>query len=412
MTRAGKMPMQRALNRALAMVAVLAITASLLAVLTTGVVLLRGYAGQNLELIGRQAAYSVEVAVVFNDREAVGEALRPLIEREHLAGVTVRDADGATMFEQYCGAGCATPVLGTLFDPAPVRVPIRTTGSDIGSITVFGPTNGIGTLLFASLIGAIAALLLAFLATRMVGARLRRTIIAPLQAIAEAAHGVRDERSFERRAPRAAIAEVDALSRDFNALLDELTDWQSQVAPAPQALVQRANFDPLSGLSNRASFIEHVRDAIKASQRTGDRFAILFMDGDRFKETNDRFGHAAGDAVIAEVARRLAPILRVGDIASRVGGDEFAVLIHHLEDDVDATAVAERIEEAMRAPIAVSETDTVTIGLSIGIAIHPDDGGEVDALMNHADAAMYVAKSARRGANDNGPDERAGDDRA
>lgn len=388
--------MQRALNRALAAVAVLAITASLLAVLTTGAVLLRGYARQNLELIGRQAAYSVEVAVVFNDREAVAEALRPLVEREHLASVTVRDADGSVLFEQTCGTACATPVLGSLFDPAPVRAPIRTTGSEIGSITVSGPTSGIGTLLFASLIGAIAALLLAFATTRMVGARLRRTIIAPLQAIAEAAHDVRNERSFERRAPRAAIAEVDELSIDFNALLDELTDWQNQVAQAHQALVQRANFDPLSGLSNRASFIEHVRDTIKASQRTGDRFAILFMDGDRFKETNDRFGHAAGDVVIAEVAKRLSPLLRVGDVASRVGGDEFAVLIHHLEDDDDATAVAARIGEAMAAPIAVTQSDEVTIGLSIGIAFYPEHGDEVDALMSHADAAMYAVKSARR----------------
>lgn len=394
--KAGRVPMQRALNQALAAVAALAIFASLLAVLTTGAVLLRGYAHQNLELIGRQAAYTAEVAVVFNDREAVAGAVRPLIDREHLTAVTVRDAAGVILFEHACQASCGTPLLGRIFDPAPVRVPIRTSGSEIGSITVAGPTNGIGALLIASLIGAIAAALLAFVATRMVGARLRRTIIAPLQAIAEAAHGVHNERSFERRAPRAAIAEVDALSTDFNILLDELTDWQNQVAEAHRALVQRANFDPLSGLSNRASFVEHVRDAVKASQRTGDRFAILFMDGDRFKETNDRYGHAAGDMVIAEVARRLSPLLRVGDVASRVGGDEFAVLINHLEGDEDASAVAARIGEAMATPIAVTDVDSVTIGLSIGIAIYPDHGDEVDALMAHADAAMYAAKSARK----------------
>lgn len=415
MSRAATVPMRVALNRALAMVAALAITASLLAVLTTGVVLLRGYAGQNLELIGRQAAYSVEVAVVFNDEQAVADALAPTIANPAVRGVIVRRSDGSPMFNYNPGNGQRS-IWGRIsetVDPLPVTIPIRTTGTAIGTIGISGHTSGIGTLLIASLIGAIAALSLAFFATRMVGARLRRTIIAPLQAIADAAHGVRNERSFERRAPRAAVSEVDALAIDFNALLDELTDWQNQVAEAHGALVQRANFDPLSGLSNRASFIEHVRDAIKASQRTGDRFAILFMDGDRFKETNDRFGHAAGDAVIAEVAKRLSPLLRVGDIASRVGGDEFAVLIHHLEDDVDATAVAERIDEAMRAPIAISDTDAVTIGLSIGIAIHPDHGSEVDALMSHADAAMYVAKSARRGdANDNNPEERADDDRA
>lgn len=389
--------MQHSLNRALAAVAALAISAALLAVLATGVVLLRDYARQNLELIGRQAAYSVEVAVVFNDRTAVEEALRPLLASAELTSVEVRKADGALLFAGDCGSGCGSAnTLAQRLAPDAVTVPIRTTGSTIGSITVHGPTNGIGTLLIASLIGALLALALAFIATQLVGRRLRRTIIAPLQAIAGAAHAVRNDRSFERRAPRARIAEVDELAQDFNALLDELASWQHQVAQAHDALVQRANFDPLSGLSNRASFIEQVRDAIKASQRTGDHFAILFMDGDGFKATNDRYGHAAGDIVIAKIAARLGPILRVGDVASRVGGDEFAALIHHLEDDGDAQAVADRISDAMRQPIAVSETQQVIVGLSIGIAVYPQDGTEVDALMNHADTAMYAAKSARR----------------
>ena len=399
MSGAGTMPMQRALNRALAAVALLAITASLLAVLTTGAVLLRDYARQNLDLIGRQAAFSVEVALVFNDAAAVEQALQPTLANPAVAGVIVRRADGRVMFEQEAGEGHAPSILNRIdrmIAPQPVHIPIRTTGTQIGIVELSGSTNGFGTLLIASLFGAMAALGLAFAATRLVGARLRQTIITPLQQIAEAAHGVRNERSFARRAPAALISEVNNLSNDFNALLDELAKWQQQVAHAHDALVQRANFDPLSGLSNRASFIEQVRDAIKASQRTGDRFAILFMDGDGFKETNDRYGHAAGDTVIAQIAARLGPILRVGDVASRIGGDEFAVLIHHLEGDSDAEAVAARITEAMDQPIAVNGEQLVTVGLSIGIAIFPDDGTEVDALMHHADAAMYAAKSARK----------------
>lgn len=397
MTTPATIPMQAALNRALAAVAVLAIVASLLAVLTTGTVLLRDYARQNLELIGRQAAYTVEVAVVFNDRRAIGEALQPLIANEDLSTVTVRNAEGETLYTHACGDACtAGNALGRWLRPPPVTVPIRTTGSRIGEITVEQPTHGIGTLLFASLIGAVLALVLASLATRLVGRRLQKQIIAPLQQIAEAAHGVRNERSFARRAPHASISEVDGLSKDFNALLDELQDWQQQVAQAHQTLVQRANYDPLSGLSNRASFIEHVRDTIRASQRTGDRFAILYMDGDGFKDVNDRHGHAAGDTAIAQIAARIEPILRVGDVASRIGGDEFAVLIHHLEDEGDARAVASRICEAMQQPISVADGAEMTIGLSVGIAIYPEHGTEVDALMRHADAAMYAVKSRTR----------------
>lgn len=397
MTSPVTMPMQTALNRALAAVAVLAIIASLLAVLTTGTLLLRDYARQNLELIGRQAAYTVEVAVVFNDRRAIEDALQPLIANEELSAVTVRDAEGVTLYSHTCGATCTTSnSLGQWLRPPPVTVPIHTTGSQIGSITVERPTHGIGTLLIASLMGAALALALAFAATRLVGRRLQKQIIVPLQQIAEAAHGVRNERSFARRAPRATISEVDGLSKDFNALLDELQDWQQQVAQAHQTLVQRANYDPLSGLSNRASFIEHVRDTIRASQRTGDRFAILYMDGDGFKGVNDRHGHAAGDAAIAQIAARIEPLLRVGDVASRIGGDEFAVLIHHLDEEADAQAVADRICEAMQQPISVTDGAQMTIGLSIGIAIYPDHGTEVDALMSHADAAMYAVKTRTR----------------
>ena len=393
---AGTLPMRRALNRALAVVAGLAISVSLVAVLATGILLLRDYARQNLELIARQAAYTVEVAVVFNDAMAVEQAVQPLFDSAMLTSVEVYDARGQLLYAGTCGASCAASALGTRFEPAAVSVPIRTSGTPLGTVTVHGPTNGIGTLLVASLIGAVVALLLVFAATRLVRRQLERTIIRPLQEIAKAAHGVRNERSFERRAPRAQIVEVDDLSNDFNALLDELNNWQQQVAQAHDVLVQRANFDPLSGLPNRASFIEQVRDAIKASQRTGDRFAILFMDGDGFKETNDHFGHAAGDIVIAQIAARLGPILRVGDVASRVGGDEFAALIHHLEDDCAALAVADRITEAMLQPIVIGEHDAVTVGLSIGMAVYPEDGTDVDVLMNHADAAMYAAKSARK----------------
>ena len=325
-------------------------------------------------------------------------AIIPLLDGIALTSAEVRAANGAPIFTGNCGSNCTRSfVLAERWAPRPVTVDIRSAaGTRIGGITVSGPTNGIGTLLVASLIGALVALSLAFVATQLVGRQLQRTIIAPLQAIAGVAHAVRDGRSFDTRAPRARIAEVDDLAQDFNGLLDELANWQTQVKQAHQSLIQRANFDPLSGLSNRASFIEQVRDAIKASQRTGDRFAILFMDADGFKATNDRFGHAAGDIVIGQIAARLGPLLRIGDVASRVGGDEFAVLIHHLEADADARAVADRITQAMRQPIAVSDRDAVTVGLSIGMAVYPDDGTEVDALMNHADAAMYAAKSARK----------------
>ena len=389
-------PLQRTLSRSLTLVAMLAVITSLIAVVASGAFLLRGYAQENLTLVARQAAYSVEVAVVFADRRAVEEAIAPITRLEGVRTIEVRNAANEVMVHRP-GAGQSTLAgFGRLFDPEPVTVPIRTTGQTIGAVVVQGRTTGVDRLLIVSLLGTIAAFGIAQLTTRLVGRRLHRTLVLPLRAIGETANKVGVDRMLRVRAPRTDIAEVDDLSRDFNRLLDELGNWQQQVEDAHHALLRRANHDPLSGLPNRTTFIESVRDAIRASQRTGDRFALLFMDGDRFKQTNDRYGHAAGDQVITEVAKRLGPLLRVGDVAARLGGDEFAVLIHHLEQREDADAVAQRIDAAMGVPIIVSDGQEVIIGMSVGVAVYPEDGGDVEALIARADSAMYAAKQLRR----------------
>ena len=248
----------------------------------------------------------------------------------------------------------------------------------------------------ATLIGLAAGSLVAAIGTTMVIRHMHFTLAQPLRAIIAVADAVRQDPASQLRAPRSHITEIDDMGCEFNALLDELQDWHGQLNLANEALLHRASYDPLSGLPNRASFIERVRDAIKAATRSGDRFAILFMDGDRFKATNDRFGHAAGDKVIADIAARVGPVLRAGDMAARLGGDEFAVLIHHLDDPDHADTVAARITAAMKEPIAVTKRDSIAITLSIGIAIYPDHGADVDALIHHADAQMYAQKESMR----------------
>lgn len=386
--------LQGALTRSLALVGALAVAASLLAVLATGIFLLRGYAGDRMELVAQQAAYAAEVAVVFNDSDAVADSVRPFTASEGINRITITHADGRVM------ARHANPANDTNFlpwlDPQPVEVPIRTASEQVGSVRIEGETTGIATLLAGSLLGAMLALGVAFLVNRLIARRLRSTIVAPLQAIATTARNARGERQFDVQAPRARISEIDNLAVEINSMLDQLRDWNARMADTHQALVRRANFDMLSGLPNRTSFLEQVRNAIKLAHRNKDRFAILFLDGDRFKETNDRFGHAAGDRVISTIAQRIGPILRAGDMAARLGGDEFGVLIHHLDTPEDAATVRQRVLEAMEEPILLEDGSKTIVGLSIGIAVYPDDGNDVETLLHHADAAMYAHKNERR----------------
>lgn len=390
-------PLARVLGLSFTLVGLLGVAVALLAVFTTGFILQHDYARDNLQLLANQAAYSAEVPIIFNDERGLHEALQPILELGDVAHIQITNANGAIL-ATLNGPTLAPSesYLPTVLIPDPAQAPIYSGGSRIGTVVATSSGHGTGRLIIAAIIGAIGCISMIALGTMAVARRLNHKLVAPLGAIAEIAHAVRADGNFERRAPPASIAEVNDLADDFNALLSKLHDWQGQIASTHEALLHRASYDLLSGLPNRSAFIERVRDIIRAAQRSEGRFAILFMDGDNFKETNDRFGHAAGDKVIAEVAARLSPLLRAGDVAARLGGDEFAVLVNHLEVDEHAGAVANRISQSMQIPIAITERDAVTVSMSIGIAIYPDDGDGVDILMQIADGRMYEAKNLGR----------------
>jgi diguanylate cyclase (GGDEF)-like protein len=150
--------------------------------------------------------------------------------------------------------------------------------------------------------------------------------------------------------------------------------------------------DALTGLPNRAQFVEHVQRSIQCHQR--DRafnFAVLFIDLDGFKPINDTLGHKAGDAVLRHVAKRLQSSLRKGDVAGRYGGDEFTLLINHISGESDAVRVAERVLAKLKEPMEVGKP--VTVGASIGIALSTNLYERPEDLIRDADGAMYRAKS-------------------
>jgi diguanylate cyclase (GGDEF)-like protein len=174
---------------------------------------------------------------------------------------------------------------------------------------------------------------------------------------------------------------------------------QASAEAASQALATSANgagLDPLTRLANRASFKGRALDVSANAKRDGGRFALLFIDLDNFKQINDTRGHAVGDRVLGEVARRMQATVRQADIVSRHGGDEFLVLLPDLALVRDAQAVAEKIAAAVAAPMDVEGT-VIVISASVGIAIYPEDAEDFQALVARADAAMYHAKRLRLG---------------
>ncbi|CAN7597950.1 diguanylate cyclase domain-containing protein [Rhizobacter sp. LjRoot28] len=152
-----------------------------------------------------------------------------------------------------------------------------------------------------------------------------------------------------------------------------------------------AGHDALTDLPNRSLLHEHLVKAAARARRDGSRVSLLFVDLDRFKQVNDVLGHAAGDALLQEVARRLRACVREADIVGRLGGDEFVVLLTGLHASDDALAVAEKIRLALGRPCDLAGT-SVAVTPSIGIAHSPEIGADWDDLLRRADAAMYGAK--------------------
>lgn len=188
-----------------------------------------------------------------------------------------------------------------------------------------------------------------------------------------------------------------------------LTDAQGQVTSI-MALVQDvsakiqiarqqhylANHDSLTGLLNRGAFQNRLEQSLEQARSNAGSVALLFIDLDGFKGVNDAEGHRAGDEVLRIVAQRIASTVRAGDTMARLGGDEFLVMLDRDVTRGVADTIGHRIIEALHQPMDLEGRD-IFVGASIGVAMHPPLAGDIDALMNRADQAMYAAKRAGKG---------------
>lgn len=154
----------------------------------------------------------------------------------------------------------------------------------------------------------------------------------------------------------------------------------------------RSLHDYLTGLPNRLYFNDRLAWAIDYAQRNGDKLAVMFLDLDGFKEVNDTFGHETGDRVLKEVAGRLRGCIRSNDTLSRLGGDEFTVVLVQLEDEKDASIVAKKFIKILGEPFKVNK-NVINLSISIGISTYPRDGLDPSDLLKKADKAMYKIKA-------------------
>ncbi|CAN5904311.1 diguanylate cyclase TpbB [soil metagenome] len=389
-------------------VAIFALSCASVAMAMAGLYALRDHDSRSMQLVAGSLAIAGEPALRFNDRQAMQELVEQVALTARLAEVTVIGRTGQAWLRYERPIASQTDGWARRLE--------RSWERDIASVAVGNREEPLGRIALRSdghtlmlyLSGAALSLLLCVLATAglvlLYSRRLSAAIVGPIGALATLTRQVRESRSFERRAERVPVREIDALADDFNSLLSEL-QVQQRVIEAHHAELRRANdslrqesrHDSLTDLPNRTYLGEHLAEVILRCRVDGQKVGLVFIDTDRFKEINDTLGHAAGDLLLVELSKRLRASIRDADFVARLGGDEFVIVVSPLRDALEITHLTGRIGRALEARMALPGGHFRAISVSMGVAVFPDHADTVEGLIRAADEAMYEAKSVKRG---------------
>ena len=214
------------------------------------------------------------------------------------------------------------------------------------------------------------------------------TLLAAQAAVAienaRMVEALRDSRDGLERRVEERTAE---LSTANTALKREIAERMQ----AEETIKHMAYHDALTDLPNRALFYDRLHQALAVARRNQHRMAVIMLDLDHFKDVNDTLGHGAGDELLRDVAKRLRSLVRESDTVARMGGDEFTLILPEVVEADDSTHVAEKIVKSFQKPF-VLDGHELYVTTSVGIAVHPADGGDANTLVKKADIAMYNAK--------------------
>ena len=175
----------------------------------------------------------------------------------------------------------------------------------------------------------------------------------------------------------------------------QLKNQITALRDSERILQTQAYLDPLTGLGNRNFLGNRFRAALERSRRSLQPFALLIIDLDRFKEINDKHGHAAGDFVLITIAGRLLEAVRASDTVARWGGDEFVLLIESIEERSELDLVGQKLIDLLSERVTLRSGINVSVGGSIGFGVYPVDGGTMEDLLAAADKAMYLCKTSK-----------------
>jgi len=358
---------------------------------------LKQYAQRNLELTSATVSRSLEATLVFNDTAAAHEALATLGKQGQFSSAILLDRHdnpfAAWSMEPDVQADPLSQLVSQWLFPQPIRQRVWHNNLPIGELRLTARDSLISHFLWTSLAVLTGCILFASLVALAITRTLHNGVVTALQNITEVVHDVRTNRNFSRRVPEERIDEFHRFGQDFNSLLDEMEEWQRKLQAKNAQLLRTAMHDPLTGLANRAAFRTRI-SALMSDASSQANTALLFLDCDDFKLINDTWGHAAGDDVLIEVARRMVEFSGGRHQPYRLGGDEFAIILYGVHSEYEVLRLCAALTQQFSPSYDLQNGLSTRMSLSIGFALSWQHHS-VEALLDQADRNMYLVKHQR-----------------
>ncbi|WP_419963192.1 diguanylate cyclase domain-containing protein [Pantoea vagans] len=364
---------------------------------STSLIFIKNYEKCNLDLIGSTLSTTLTAATVFADSYDA----RNKIERFGNEGmydsaklVTRDNIVLAKWNAQREQTGWFSRLLREWIYLKPLNVDIIHADSVVGTLTLEGTVTGAVSFLQYSFMILSVGMLCVLIISLMLSEFLHRGIIASLRTITSSIHYVIHSGDFSLRIPGGPIREFQLFSDDLNSLLMEMQSLKASLLRDNRSLAAKALSDPLTGLANRSAFAARLTQRLDQPHEH-ERFALLFLDGDRFKSINDNWGHAAGDEVLKAIGSRLLSLASEQDLVARLGGDEFAILVSSRTSEAQLQQLMQRIDDTIGEHILIAEGMPVTTSVTIGYA-WSQPGDTVESILERADMNMYKNKRKNR----------------
>ena len=271
-------------------------------------------------------------------------------------------------------------------------VPILNDDIQIGHLVVVASLDDFYTRMSQYAFVIVFIFIVATYITSKFRESLQNSILQPIAKLDKVTTEIIKTKNLEHDIPSFNSDEIGDLAKNFKHMLGELNNYHIELNKQKNALSYQASYDSLTHLPNRALFHDRLKQSIYKSSRNGEKFALFFIDLDKFKDVNDTYGHEYGDKLLVKVSKRLSSVLREDDTLARLGGDEFIVIMNNLREFHSASVLAQKIIDILEVPLEV-EGEEIFISCSIGISLYPQDSRDKHELLKFADIAMYRSKN-------------------